>query len=86
MTERSNYESLRDLADEVAADLVGTCQGLYDALGEDREHLQDDIEFCRLLDDRVMECSTCGWWVEANDGDFPLDGNEFVCTECLGDG
>ena len=53
-------------AKQSADELLGTCKSLYDVVknGED-----DNIEFCRQIDDIVARCNTCGWWVEAGEVD-----------------
>lgn len=38
---------------------------------------QDNQKFLEALDERVMQCDACGWWVEADD----VNGDN-VCSEC----
>lgn len=66
---------------EVAEYLRGTCKSLEDGLqtefGEDADAMDFDIELLRELDDAVMNCESCNWWVET--GEIDDDGN---CTDC----
>lgn len=65
-TTGDKWAEARDLAD----DLLGTCAALPD-------HVMDDPELCKYLDDLVMLCTGCEWWVEIHD----LDGSG-RCGDC----
>lgn len=69
----------------VAAHLTGTCISLQTAiesvLDEDDWALEDDLEFCLAIDDRVFCCSVCEWWCE-NSEMAREDGQGFICFEC----
>lgn len=66
--------------EEVAEDLLGTCNDLSDSL----EHFFGtsdltgfDVELMGVLDDITMLCEECGWWCETG---F-LNDNQ-VCDQC----
>lgn len=74
----------RALTDEqiqaLAGDLLGTCDTLD-------EHLPDGVKFealtfedCSRLDDEVMRCEACSWWVESG---YTNENGE--CDECVED-
>jgi hypothetical protein len=65
---------------EVGEALLGSCQSIADALGEDEQHLVDNMEFCKALDGTAMLCDCCGWWVEPEEIDDNGD-----CEQCQGD-
>lgn len=61
--------------------LLGTCQsldsGLNTILGLEFEDLT--IEDLYFIDDRTMNCSECGWWVET----YYMDEEEGdICEDC----
>ncbi len=57
-------------AQKIADDLLGTSEALPDEVLED----QDLAEF---LDDLIMLCDTCGWWVETSEMD-----DDQNCEDC----
>ena len=70
-------------AGQLAADkLLGTCNGLQN-LPNELLAFEDSSEFCAALDDRVFECTDCGWWFEQPAHDNP-ETSEWVCEECCG--
>jgi hypothetical protein len=54
-----------------AQELIGTCQSLDD------EFCELPLEQCYLMDEIVMCCDTCGWWIASEDM-----GDESTCLEC----
>lgn len=66
---------MSDRARTLAYKLLGTCDGAVDQIEE------LTLEECRALDDIVLNCVACNWWVEA--GECDEDG---VCSECRDDG
>ena len=66
---------------QVAEDLRGTCKSLDEAFqvefGEDVDPMNASIELLRHLDDQVMLCDCCGWWVETSDIN-----DAGVCIDC----
>ena len=65
----------------IAQDLEGTCQ-MIDVVVERHGVDCDDLttEEFLALDEHIICCSCCGWWVDANEvGD--LD----ICSECSPD-
>lgn len=65
---------MNDRAREVADALLGTANDLENEASEEEIN---SISFCDALDELVMQCETCNWWVAADDVDD--DGN---CAEC----
>lgn len=66
----------------VAEALDGTCRTLEDALievfGENNSDVNDyHIDLLDELDNRVLECESCGWWSDASEFD-----DEQCCLEC----
>lgn len=59
--------------DEVADMLRGTAKCRHEVVTDEEE---DDAEFLSALDESVIECETCGWWVDADEA------NEGICDEC----
>lgn len=57
-------------AHELADQLMGTCDSLPD-------EVLDDADLCGHIDELVMCCDTCSWWVEPHEIDD--DGN---CEDC----
>lgn len=52
-------------AEEVADDLRGT--GNKSLEDESTEEERNNADFCARLDELVVECETCGWWVETDE-------------------
>lgn len=73
-------ERARELGQEAAEKLLGTCSDVYH-LGEEFEEAQDYREFTDALDDAVFCCCACGWWFEQPASTHPESG-EWVCEEC----
>lgn len=63
-----------DCAKLAAAHFLGTCNSLETS---DFQELTDNAEFCAVLDDEVMCCEGCGWWVESGE-----IGETGVCFDC----
>ncbi len=57
-------------AQELADELLGTCEPLDD-------EVIDDLDLCFALDEIVRQCETCSWWVRTHEVDD--DGN---CKQC----
>ncbi len=72
--------------DSAVADyLRGTCisleQGISAVHGDDAVGLENDIEFCSILDDKVFCCEGCGWWCGMDE--IATDNvSGFICDEC----
>ncbi len=67
---------------EIAEDLRGTCKTLDDVLEAMGYNIDDmSTDMLASLDDEVMLCDTCGWWIEACEME---DGYE--CNDCKEDG
>lgn len=64
-----------DEVKEYAESLIGTCQNLED------DFLDLPLEQCFLMDEIVMCCEACGWWVASED-----IGENGDCLECENDG
>lgn len=74
---------VEDPVQTVAQSLQGTCKSLHEALAENQlEHLEDDAEFLKGLDNEVFCCSQCDWWCELNEMSEEHDG---ICTDCQPD-
>lgn len=67
-----------DRAQEIADQLIGTCNMLHNIITLEE---QEDTDLLTALDDLAVECVRCGWWVEADDAEVIDD--EHVCNECL---
>lgn len=69
--------------------LEGTCETLdkviFDTLGIEEEHIENDSEFYELLDSQIYNCPCCGWWVEAGASQYSENEGEEVCENCIGD-
>jgi hypothetical protein len=67
----------------VAEDLIGTCKSLDQALekefGDEAQFDDVPLQMLELLDDIVLCCRTCDWWVEASEVDDDGD-----CEDCQG--
>ena len=69
--------------------LQGTCLGLYEALQQlfdiDQNDIENEMEMCGYLDDRIFRCRECGWWYENGfwnpEGFEPGDGE--ICLDCM---
>lgn len=64
----------RDCAKLAAAHFLGTCNSIETS---DFGELMNDADFCAVLDDEIMCCTCCGWWVES--GEISADGE---CSDC----
>jgi hypothetical protein len=61
-------------AQEVADALLGTSDDLS---AHATEAERNDTAFCAALDAEVMQCTCCGWWVEAS-----MVNDDAECEEC----
>lgn len=74
---------MRALAEQAAAQLVGTTKGMAD-LGVTFEAAENDKVFCAWLDEQAFCCTDCGWWHDHSElNDHPRTG-EWICDECYG--
>lgn len=84
MTERLIHAdmSMFEAANLVAEELQGTAYYLGAVLERlEGEGLDDDAEFCAVLDSLVFECERCGWWHEISEmGD--RNDEKWVCESC----
>lgn len=73
---------MRERAEAIAYELMGTCMSLDSALEQHGwEGSDNDMSFCNALDDRVFCCCCCGWWDEAGAAK-ERGGHDLVCEEC----
>lgn len=76
-------ESDISLYQEIVDHLDGTCQNLHSILALfERLDLQDNLEFLQYLDDQIMNCDSCGWWVDSED----IEEHDFLgsaCSQCI---
>lgn len=56
-------------------------QGIIDTLGEEFLHLQDDEDFCTLIDNEIFICSRCDWWCEISEAAGDSYGEPY-CYDC----
>jgi hypothetical protein len=69
-----------EFVEEVAEALRGSCETLRAVLDiRGRSTLEDDVEFCRALDDRVFCCEQCSWWHLLEEESTEMPGH---CEEC----
>lgn len=62
-------------AQELAAELEGTCRGTPDEVFE--------VEgLAEALDEIVFECTQCGWWSEIADLVENENGGDDCCRDC----
>lgn len=71
--------------DDLALHLQGTCKDLNAALVElglcgDSDAMTTDD--CMQLDDKVFQCTDCGWWDEVGEMSANSEG---CCRECTGE-
>lgn len=64
-------------ANEVAAELVGSCKSLDDVATEAE---RDNMAFCQALDALVLCCEGCGWWIDAEE--ICTDTGCALCLDC----
>jgi hypothetical protein len=75
--------------EELVYELQGTCKALYEVLYShldcDINDVENEIELCNYIDDRIFLCRECGWWYENGywnpDGFEP--GNGEICLDCM---
>ena len=64
---------------DICGELEGTCKNLEDVVlavtGRDMDDLT--VGECREIDNCILCCDTCGWWVDA--GEVDENGN---CEDC----
>jgi hypothetical protein len=67
--------------EELINDLEGTCQSFSDGC-DDLNIKENDLTSNQLdmIDERIFNCSTCGWWFESGEQDE--DNN---CIDCQDD-
>lgn len=85
------HKTIIEIADAVADTVNGTTMMTEEAIEQvcnikdieikSYDVLMMDSTFCARLDERVMCCATCGWWVESHE--IGEDGES--CTECTGE-
>lgn len=68
----------KDVLNAIAQDLEGTCQ-MLDVVVQRHGAKYSDLktEDFLALDDHVICCSCCGWWIDANEV-----GELDICEEC----
>ena len=87
--------TFEDLVNQFVDTMNGTCNGAYqfsiEVEGEDMDidqaiaHFQfNEEEFWYAVDDRIFNCSTCGWWSEISECEQSQYGEQ-VCTQCYED-
>ncbi len=74
-------EVTREKMSEIAEELRGTCKTLDEVLeGHGLDYNCVPVEMLDTLDEDVMLCDWCGWWVESSEID-----DDSVCKECKED-
>lgn len=68
------FAAMEARATIVADALMDTCKSLSDVASDDEVN---DRNFCSALDDIVMCCDQCSWWVDANEVN-----DDQICKEC----
>lgn len=66
--------------EEVIDYLLGTCKSLDEGISEiyeDKDFTDLTLNQCTILDDNIMCCECCGWWVNSHE----IDENNF-CEDC----
>jgi hypothetical protein len=75
-----------ELAEELAPQLMGSCQFLHTLLENYEPELEEDMElnseFCARLDSLVFCCTDCSWWCEISE---MSEDKDWVCQECVDD-
>ena len=84
---KTSSEKECELAQLIVDDLLGTCQFDVDYYfewytkddAESAEKFKDanEIRVCNLVDEQIMCCSSCGWWVDVAECD-----DEGNCSDC----
>ena len=68
---RGNMKLSQREMEEVVDYLQGTCmsidEALYILLNTSQNDLENELEFCEYIDNRIFECVQCGWWYEAGE-------------------
>lgn len=70
----------RELAERCADELNGTCKSVHELSEPEYVAGLDNMVFCARLDELVMECSVCNWWVEPSE--LAEDTDDVICLEC----
>lgn len=68
----------REMAEKAADQLQGTSKAIYD-LGEEYEALENNAEFCAVLDSLVFCCTVCENWFEQSEMSETQD---WICESC----
>lgn len=71
-------KSVQDRAEELAAELEGTCDA---ANGERLDEIEATHGLAEALGDLVYLCPQCGWWVDVAERTESEDGED-VCADC----
>ena len=70
-----------EFAEQVAHELMGTCDSLYEALERHgREDMESNDQFCARLDSMAFCCEQCNWWFEISEMTDKSD--RWVCETC----
>ena len=75
--------TFENVAIKAADALLGQClKDLSDVLNDlGRPELENDTAFLAMIDERVFNCVSCGWWCSQDEcNESPL--GEWVCDEC----
>lgn len=67
----------------IADELRGQCHKSLDSILEEEFGIDSSevpIELLQTLDDEAMECTSCGWWFDANEID-----DDQICEDCRDD-
>lgn len=80
----SDDKTTHDKAVEIAHALQGSCDSLQGQLEiRDWDGLDDDDEFCAVLDSLVFECEGCNWWFEISE--MCGEHDKWKCEDCCHD-
>lgn len=69
--------------DEIVHSLQGTCQSLEDALSEEDDEDESDIQLTDYIDQEIFLCPVCNWWCERSEGNEDPAQDEDVCDDCF---
>lgn len=76
---------IREKAEKIIDYLNGTCMSLQEALEKyNAEGLENNSEFCAILDEKLFECERCNWWHEQSEMPERND-DRWICADCTFD-
>lgn len=81
---RLSTEQMQNIVD----DLQGTCQSLDHACENEcgfyPSEIENEMQLCDYVDNRLFTCVECGWWYENGDwwSENPDADNGDICSSC----